>query len=159
MIKEIIESYEGNSINPLGKPYVILIGFETDDNMACEIYIIYENSNGTYKHCGRQINSQIMVDEFDSLHSFIKEYGFVFCVSKIFNDVERERGDINTDIYLRNEINDSLRKVNISSLLTHLRMEAPRQLDWIEGSTSSNTLREHIILRKKQYTDLMNGTS
>jgi hypothetical protein len=148
MKQEIFEFYEGNFINPLGRPYVLLIGSETDDKLTCEKYIIYEELSGTYSHWGEQINAPIIGGHFDNLNSFIKDYALEHCISTINFEVFKEREKDTTDKYLYSEIKVSLRKVSDVSIIMYLKDKAPRKLDWIEKNTNSIKFKELIKLLK-----------
>ncbi|MEL7225335.1 MAG: hypothetical protein AAGL17_10815, partial [Cyanobacteria bacterium J06576_12] len=90
MENEIIEYYTGDFITVLGRPHLLLVGYEEGQTLVCEKYILFEELNGSHTLMGEKIIAPKIEGAFDDLEEFMKNQGLEHAKSVIFIEAYKE---------------------------------------------------------------------
>lgn len=146
MENETIEYYYGDFVTSLGRPHLVLVGYEDEKNLHCEKYILFEGLDGKYTHIGEKINSQKIEGIMDNLTDFIENQGLEHAKSIIYLEAYKTTEKKKTSDLCYGLKDITLRKANQTSFLMHLKSKSGSQLNWISNNTSSSKLKELIKL-------------
>jgi hypothetical protein len=148
MKKEIIEYYFGDFVTSLGKPSLLLVGIEENNEMSCEKYIIFEELNETYSHLGENVTSPKIDGLTDSLQEFMQNQGLEHSRSIISLEAYKEAEKQNSNAFHFGFREINLRPTNQTAFLMHMNRKDTSQLNWIEKNTKSDKLKGLIRLHQ-----------
>lgn len=145
---EIIEFYFGDFVTALGRPHLILVGYEDNENLHCENYILFEEFDGKFTHIGEKVHSPKLEGVIVDLTDFMENQGLEHAKSIIYLEAfkEAEKKKVPDLSYGLREI--KLRKANQTSYLMYVKSKSESQLKWISDNTNSEKLKELIKLYK-----------
>lgn len=141
MQNEIIKYYFGDFVTRLGRPHLVLVGQEFENELICEKLVLFEELNGTHSHIGQVVKAPKIQGHFDNIDSFMENQGLEQAKSIIYLESTKEN-------QLSNNIFVNLRETNQTSFLFYLKSRSEEQLNWIENSTRSAKLKELVNFYK-----------
>ncbi|MEL7220437.1 MAG: hypothetical protein AAGJ93_03900 [Bacteroidota bacterium] len=149
MENEIIEYYTGDFITVLGRPHLLLVGYEEGQTLVCEKYILFEELNGSHTLMGEKIIAPKIEGAFDDLEEFMKNQGLEHAKSVIFIEAYKEAEKRNDGISMNFALRGiTLRKTTQTSFLLYFKQKAVSQLDWVVKNTDSEKLKSIIEFYK-----------
>ena len=148
MKNEIIEYYFGDFVTALGRPHLVLVGYEDAENLHCEKYILFEELDGRHSHIGEKVNSPIIKGVIDNLTDFIEVQGLEHAKGLIYLEAYKEAENKKTPDLSYGLRNITLRRANQTSFLMYMKSKSETQLNWINNNTNSEKLKELIKLYK-----------
>jgi hypothetical protein len=148
MENETIEYYFGDFVTALGRPHLVLVGYEDAENLHCEKYILFEKLDGRHTHIGEKVNSPKIEGVIDNLPDFIENQGLEHAKSIIYLEAYKEADKKKTPDLSYGLRDITLRKANQTSFLMYMKSKSESQLNWISNNTNSDKLKELIKLYK-----------
>jgi hypothetical protein len=148
MENETIEYYFGDFVTALGRPHLVLVGYEDAENLHCEKYILFEELDGRHSNIGEKVNSPKIEGVIDNLPDFIENQGLEYAKSIIYLEACKEAEKKKTADLSYGLRDFTLRKANQTSFLMYMKSKSESQLNWISNNTNSDRLKELIKLYK-----------
>jgi hypothetical protein len=160
MLNQKINCFTGNFMMSIGKPNVIVTGWETATHFFCERFILFEGTDGQiiFKRQGmnvginhyRAIYNGSTNDEL--LNAFMFDYGQKLAESDIFSiayGIMQKKGVTSAEVSLNTE----LRAWNYQACLMYLKWKFSTELDRLQNGTQLGKLKDIITLIKSVVVD------
>jgi len=156
MQNQKINCFTGNFMMSIGKPNVIVTGWETATHLFCERFILFEDTNGkivfqkkgTHVHTGQY---KVLYDKSTTndelLNAFMFDYGQKPAESDIFSiayGIMQTKSATSAEVGLNTE----LRSWNYQPCLMYLKWKFPSELDRLQAQTQLGKLKDMITLIK-----------
>ncbi|MCB9233346.1 MAG: hypothetical protein H6581_16935 [Bacteroidia bacterium] len=139
---EILKIYKGDFILSLGRPHLLLVGVENNDELFLEKFLWMEDLTGKHVHEGEKSRSVRMQGVFDNIEEFMTYQGLEETENKLYLQTiqEQEKNKNATE----KPAKVPLKETTKTAFLLHMKVKAPKELDWIAQHTESQNLKYDI---------------
>jgi hypothetical protein len=151
------ESFKGNYILPFGKPIVIVTGWETETDLYCERFVMFEKRDGTMltqgscTHISKADYNTVYTPKSEEriLSDFMMQEGQQLAEADTFSIIVEMMEKIkNWELAVNMEIHLYPTKYILPNLV-YLNKKFPNALNWLEQNTQLPMLKELIKLAKR----------
>ena len=125
---------------PLGRPYVITIGYETEEKYVCEQFVIYDELRGQFTMWGEVIYAQKIDIIAENIEMFIERFG----IDNIKNVIQKRLWEKKEDVAAEYNVPINLSESDGRNIILYLRRKAPHKLNWVKEKTESEFLKSEI---------------